>query len=76
MIDILMAVGVIIGIAVVAYFFGHRTAGEVHKTKEAEQRLEDVKEAQEVRDEIETLDDAGLAARASQWVRRSDKGNN
>ena len=83
MIDILVTVGIAIGSAVVMYFFGYRKAGEVHKTKETaqqlketEQRLENIKEAQEVRNEVETLGDAGLAARASRWVRGSDKSNN
>ena len=39
----------------------------------AEDRLVAVRAAQEVRDDIEILDDAGLADRASRWVRETDR---
>lgn len=39
----------------------------------AEDRLVAVKAAQRVRDDVEILDDAGLADRASRWVRETDR---
>jgi hypothetical protein len=66
----LIAVGVAIGSAVMMYLFGYRKAGQVHKTKETEQRLEDIKEAQEVHNEVEKMDDDELAARAARWMRK------
>lgn len=35
-----------------------------------EQRLENIRTAKEVEDEIEALDDIGLVDRASEWVRK------
>jgi uncharacterized protein HemX len=72
MIDLLAAIGAALASGVVMYFFGYRKAGTTRKAKETEQRLTDVKKAQEVRDEVETLDDVDLADRARRWVR----GNN
>lgn len=72
MIDILTAIGAALASGLVAYLLGYRKAGKVREAKQTEKRLEDVKQAQEVRDEVEILDDAGLAARASKWLR----GNN
>jgi hypothetical protein len=54
------------------YFFGYRKANKARATKETEKRLTDTKLAQEVRDEVEILDDVGLADRAARWLR----GNN
>lgn len=56
----------------VMYFFGYRKAAQVRTTRQAEQRLRDMKTAQEVRDEVEVLDDVDLAARARRWVRDDD----
>jgi hypothetical protein len=53
----------------VVYFFGYRSADKARTAKEAKQRLKDMKTAQEVRDEVEILDDVELARRASRWVR-------
>lgn len=68
----LIAIGIAIGSALMMYLFGYRKAGQVHKTEETEQRLEDIEEAQEIRDEVKTLDDAELAARAARWMRNRD----
>lgn len=72
MTDILTTVGAALVSGLVMYFFGYRKAGKAHKAKETEKRLEDAKAAQEVRDEVETLDDVDLANRARRWVRGSD----
>ena len=39
----------------------------------AEDRLVAVRAAQGVRDDVEILDDAGLASRASRWLRETDR---
>jgi hypothetical protein len=38
------------------------------EAKEAKRDLKTVQRAQEIRDEVEILDDVGLAARASKWL--------
>lgn len=72
MTDLFATISAAIVSGLVVYFFGYRKASKDHENKETAQRLDDVKEAQEVRDEIEILDDEGLSTRASQWLR----GNN
>lgn len=72
MIDILTAIGAALASGLAMYFFGYRKADKAREVKQTEERLEDVKKAQEVRDEVEILDDAGLASRAARWLR----GNN
>ena len=39
----------------------------------AEDRLVAVRAAQEVRDDVQILDDSGLADRASRWVRETER---
>ena len=70
MMDLLVTVSVALVGGVALYVFGFRTAGKVREAKETKQRLEDMKTAQEVRDEVEVLDDTGLADRASKWLRK------
>lgn len=72
MTDILTTIGAALVSGLVMYFFGYRKADKAREVKQTEKRLEDVKKAQEVRDEVEILDDAGLADRAARWLR----GNN
>ena len=55
---------------VLMFFFGYRKAGKALDAKQTKQRLEDMKTAQGVRDEVEILDDTGLADRASKWLRK------
>jgi len=57
-----------LGAAVLAFFMGYRRANKARDAQDAKQRVEDMKTAQEVRDEIETLDDTGLADRAAKWL--------
>jgi hypothetical protein len=68
MIDILITVGAALLSGLVMYFFGYRKADKARTAKETGKRLKDVKTAQEVRDEVETLDDTGLADRAAKWL--------
>lgn len=57
---------------VVMFLYGYRMAGKARDADEAQKRLQTMKKAQEVRDEVEALDDIGLARRASEWVRGKD----
>lgn len=68
MIDLLTTIGAALLSGLVMYFFGYRKAGQTRTARQTEQRLKDAKTAQEVRDEVETLDDTGLAARAAKWL--------
>jgi hypothetical protein len=68
MIELLITIGAAAVSGLVMYVFGYRKADKAREVKQTEQRLKDVMAAQEVRDEVETLDDAGLADRASKWV--------
>lgn len=52
------------------YFYGYRKAGKAQEAKQTKRRLKDMKVAQEVRDDVEILDDTGLADRASKWLRK------
>jgi hypothetical protein len=38
-----------------------------------ERRLENVATAKEIREDVEILDDVGLSARASKWLRNKDQ---
>lgn len=62
------AVAAILG-AVSLFFFGYRKAKKDQAVEQVEQRLEDVKKAQEVHDEVAAADDDELAKRAREWVR-------
>jgi hypothetical protein len=69
MTDIFVAIGAALVSGLVMYFFGYRKAGKARGTKETKGRLIDIKVAQGVRNEVETLDDIDLADRARRWVR-------
>jgi len=58
--------------AVVMFVFGYRSASRARAAKDAGRRLEDMKKAQEVRDEVEALDDIGLARRAAKWLHKAN----
>ncbi len=68
-------IAVVAGIAgLAAIWFGGRKAGvSAIKAKQNEERLEAVKEANEVRNEVEALDRDTLKRRASKWVRGTGK---
>lgn len=42
------------------------------KARRDKQRLGDMREAKEIEDEVEVLDDVGLGERAGRWVRQAD----
>jgi beta-lactamase regulating signal transducer with metallopeptidase domain len=66
----------IIGAALVAvvtvYFRGKADGRDDLEYEIKDKRLEDMTTAKEIEDEIEILDDTGLADRASKWVRNGD----
>lgn len=72
MTDLVLTTGVALVSALMMFVFGYCASGKARKHRQTDRRLEDIKRAQEVRDEIELLDDAGLAARASKWLRRDN----
>jgi Tfp pilus assembly protein PilV len=51
------------------FVMGRKDGRVVERVRQSEQRLKDVKQAQKVYDEMEILDDVGLADRASRWMR-------
>lgn len=57
---------------VIMFLYGYRMADKARDADEAQKRLQTMKKAQEVRDEVEALDDIGLARRASEWVHGKD----
>jgi hypothetical protein len=54
----------------VAYFYGRYATKKENAAAKVKQRLDAMKVSQEVRDEVEILDDTGLADRASKWLRK------
>lgn len=70
MIDTLITVGAAVLSGLAMYFFGYRKAGQARNARQTEQRLKDTKKAQEVRDDVEALDDIGLAKRAAKWLHK------
>ena len=54
----------------VAYFYGRHATKKEAAAAKVNQRLDAMKVSQEVRDEVEILDDTGLADRASKWLRK------
>lgn len=51
------------------FVMGRKDGEVIERVRQSEQRLKDVKQAQKVYDEMEILDDVGLADRASRWMR-------
>ena len=64
-------IAVLIGAAGFAaiWFGGRKSAQNSIKLKQAETRLEAVKEAEDVRNEVEALDRESLKRRSARWVR-------
>lgn len=65
----------LVAVAFVLGFLGLRSMWikegiDKERVKRQEQRLKSIEKAKEVRNEIEILDDDGLAARASEWMRK------
>lgn len=69
----IIAVGVVLGL------LGWRNAGikaalEKAEAEEKERRLDQIRTAKEVEDDVESLDDNSLRQRASRWVRDKNDG--
>lgn len=69
----------IIAIGVVLGLLGWRSAGikaalEKAEAEEKERRLDQIRTAKEVEDDVESLDDNSLRQRASRWVRNKNDG--
>jgi len=68
----------IVGAALVAvvtvYFRGKADGRHDLEYEIKDKRLEDIMQAKEIEDEVEALDDTGLAERASKWVRNDNSG--
>lgn len=67
------AVGAFIVALVLAFLGGRRSGINEGKVKSTQDTLDKMRTAKEVENEIEILDDVGLADRASKWVRESDQ---
>ena len=68
----------LIALAFVAAVFGIYKAGaragvDRMRQKIDQRRLQNVATAKEIREDVEILDDVGLSARASKWLRRKDQ---
>jgi hypothetical protein len=68
MMDALLVLGGAVLSGLAMYFFGYRKAGRVRSAQQTEHRLKDVRTAQGVREDVEALDDVGLAKRAAKWL--------
>lgn len=62
-------VGAVITLLAASWFGGRKAAQADAIVRELEARLDAVKEAEEVRDEVEALDHDTLRKRAAVWVR-------
>lgn len=75
LIPLKVKIGLVVGAAFVIGLLRWRSAAveralEGLRQQQALQRSENVRTAGEVKHEVETLDDVGLGARASQWLRK------
>lgn len=60
-------------LAVVTVYYRGRADGQTELEYEIkDDRLEKILKAKDVQDEIQSLDDSGLADRASRWVRKDN----
>lgn len=68
-------IAALVGVAGFAaiWFGGRKSAQNSIKLKQAETRLEAVKEAEDVRNEVEALDRESLKRRSARWVRGSKR---
>lgn len=55
------------------YLKGRASGVRAEQDKHTRRRLDAMKTAKEVEDEVEILDDHGLSRRASDWVRTKDE---
>ena len=55
------------------YMSGVRRGIDRQRSKIDRARLDKIGKAKEIKDDVEILDDSGLADRASQWLRNDDR---
>ena len=55
------------------YWLGGQKKKEELEAKQNEKRIDNIKKAKEIQDEIKALDDGELHSRASKWVRNNKK---
>jgi beta-lactamase regulating signal transducer with metallopeptidase domain len=70
----LWLVGAALVAVVTVYFRGKADGKQDLEYEIKDKRLEDLLAAKGIQDEIQTLDDVGLADRASKWVRGNNGG--
>ena len=71
----LYAIGVAVFVAALfgIYFSGRRDAVNRAEAKIKDDRLDAIKKAKDVEDELDSLSDPYLVDRASQWVRKDER---
>lgn len=62
------AIGAFVVMVVTTWLSLKRANDAEQKAEQAENRLKVVHRAQEIKDEVEILDDVGLSARAAKWL--------
>jgi len=69
----LLAAGAVVAAVLGAYLTGRRDAGAAQAAQAARRRLDAMRVAKEVEDEVEILDDVGLSDRAARWLRNDNQ---
>lgn len=69
----LIGAGAVIAVLWLAYSKGRQDAARREQNKRTQDTLRKMRTAKEVEDEIDSLDDVGLADRAAKWVRNPPK---
>lgn len=62
----------LLGLAAI-YFRGRSAGADAAERKHLEGRIDAIKDAQEVQNEIDALDDTELSSRARSWVREDER---
>lgn len=68
-----VVIGIVITAFIATWFGGKKSAIAAIKIKTLEARLKAVKEAEDVRNEVEALDRDTLRSRSTVWVRKSKR---
>ena len=70
----LWLIGAALAAIVTVYFRGKADGRHDLEYEIKDKRLDNLMKAKEIEDEVEALDDTGLAERASKWVREDNRG--
>ena len=68
----LAAAGVVLGAILFAYLRGRRDSVHEYEREADEHLINSLRQAQEIENDVEALDDIGLGKRASAWLRQND----